>query len=196
MRKRPVLVGIVTLTIAVALAVTGIVIGKSKSKNSDSSPQQKVTKSDLPGTVDGNVNPALIADHIAYSLVFRTIALRQGTAFEKARSRAWAKGVGLDEAAADKLIEAANEFGTRVSVLDQQAKQIKDRTWPNPDAATIGQLTALQARKEALVAEIVASLPARVGPETADKFRLHVTEHLKRKMKIAPISANPIGKHH
>jgi hypothetical protein len=57
-------------------------------------------------------------------------------------------------------------------------------------------LTALQARKEALVTEIVASLPARIGPETADKFRRHVTEHLKRKMKIAPVSANPIGKHH
>jgi hypothetical protein len=196
MRKRPILVGIVTLAIAVAFAITGIVVGKSKSKNSVSSPQQKVTKPDLPGTVDGNVNPASIPDHIAYTLAFRTIALRQGTAFEKARSRAWVKSAGLDEAAADKLIEAANEFGARVSVLDQQAKQIKDRTWPNPDGATIGQLTALQARKEALVTEIVASLPARIGPETADKFRRHVTEHLKRKMKIAPVSANPIGKHH
>jgi len=68
MRRRPILVGIVTLAIAVAFAVTSIVVGKSRSKNNASAPQQKVTKPDLPGTVDGNVNPELIQDHIAYTL--------------------------------------------------------------------------------------------------------------------------------
>jgi len=60
----------------------------------------------------------------------------------------------------------------------------------------MSQLTALQAKKEALVAQIAASLPARLGEPTAGKLRQHVTDHLKRKMKIAPVSANPIGKHH
>jgi len=122
--------------------------------------------------------------------------MRQGTAIERARSRAWAKSAGLDEAAADKLIEAANEFNTRVGSLDQQANEIKNRTWPNPDAATMARLTELHGKKEALVTEIVSSLPARLGEQTAGKLRQHVTDHLKRKMKIAPVSANSIGKHH
>jgi hypothetical protein len=196
MSRKAISISIICLMLAASLIITGMTVSKSKPEHAVGSSQQKVVKPDPPGTIDGAINPELIPDLISYTLVFRTIAVRQGTAFEKARSRAWAKSAGLDEAAADKLIEAASEFEARVKVLDQQAKEIKDRTWPDPGAATIAQLTALQARKAALVAEIVASLSPRLGKATAGKLRQHVTEHLKRKMKIAPVSANPIGKHH
>ena len=196
MRRRPILIGVGTLALAVAVAVTSIVVGKSTKKSSISQNQQKVSKPDHPGTINGNDNPGLIPDHVAYTLVLRTIATRQRTDFEKARSRAWAKSIGLNDAAGDKLIEVANEFEARVRALDQQAKEIKDRTWPNPGDGTIAQLTTLQRKKEALVAEVTASLPVRLGQETAAKLHQHTTDHLKRKMKIAPVSANPLGKHH
>jgi len=193
MSRRPILIGVVTLVLA-AFAVTGIGIGRST--NIVSSPQTKVAKPDIPGTIDGKVNPELIPDHIAYTMVFRTIALRQGTDFEKSRSRAWAKSVGLDDAVADKLLAAATEFHARVSVLDNQVKEIKDRSWPNPSAQVMAQLTVLQNQKEAIVAEMVSSLPTQLGIEGAQKLQNYVINDVKRKVKIAPGLAVPPGQHH
>ncbi len=196
MGRRAMSVSIICLMLTASFVITGMTVGKSKTKHVAGSFQQKAAKPDPPGTIVGATNPELIPDHVAYTLVFRTLATRQGTEFEKNRSRAWAKKISLDDTTADKLIEAANEFNARVSILDQQANEIKNRTWPNPDAAVMGQLTALQARKEALVAEIAASLPSRLGQTAAANLRQHITGSLKRKMKISPVSVNPIGKHH
>lgn len=196
MNRKAFSVSIICVMLTAAFVITGMTAGKSKVKHVTRSSQQKPVKPDPPGTVLGAANPELIPDHVAYTLIFRTIATRQGTEFEKARSRAWAKSAGFDEAVADKLIEAANEFTLKVSVLDLRAKEIKDRTWPNPGPATMAELTALQEKKEALVNQVAASLTARLGEQTAGKLRQHVTVHLKSRMKIAPASANPIGKHH
>lgn len=182
------------MLLTAAFAVTGRTVVKPNGTYQNR--QKKFVKPDPLGTIDGATNPEMIPDHVAYMLIFRTIATPQGTDFEKARSRAWAKFSGLDEGEAYKLIEAANEFVTQVKPLDQQAHEIKNRSWPNPDASVMAQLTALQARKEALVANIITSLPNRLGELTAEKLHQHVSDNLKRKMKIAPVSANPIGRHH
>lgn len=196
MSRKATSVSIIFLMLTAAFVVTSMTVGKSKSHHVTGSSQKKVVRPDPPGTIDGANNPELIPDHVAYTLVFRTLATRQGTEFEKARSRAWAKSIGFDDMTADKLIEAANEFNARVSVLDQQANEIKNRTWPNPDAAVMGQLTALQAKKEALVAEIAASLPGRLGQTAAANLHQNITGSLMRKMKVWPASVNSIGKHH
>lgn len=195
MNRKVISVSIICMMLTASFVIAGMTVGKSKVKHVTGSSQKKP---DPPDTISGAKNPEMIPDRVAYVLIFRTIATPQGTEFEKARSRAWTKrlGLGFDEATGGELIKAANEFATQVKPLDQQAHEIKNRTWPNPDAATMAQLAALQAQKEALVNQIVASLPARLGQEQAGKLHLHMTNRLKAKMKIAPVSANPIAKHH
>jgi len=192
MRSRPMFFLVTILIIAVGLAAVGIGAGKPKNTTTKTT-QNASAKQDHPGTIDGKVNPELIPDHIAYTLVFRTIALHQNTDFEKRRSRAWAKSVGLDDAGADKLLAAANEFHMRVSVLDNQVKEIKNRSWPNPGAQVMAQLTDLQEKKEAIVAEIVSSLPTRLGSEWAGKLHNHINSDVKRKMKHLPSAATTPG---
>lgn len=196
MSRKAISVSIICMMLTASFVITGMTIGKSKPKQAAGSPQKKTSKPDPPSTIDGNVSPELIPDHIAYMMVFRTIALRQNTDFEKNRSRAWARSVGLDDASADKLLAAANKFHMRVSVLDNQVKEIKDRTWPDPSVQVMEQLNDLQKKKEAIVADIVFSLPTLLGTEVAEKLHQHINSHIKRKVKIAPGLATPPKKHH
>lgn len=199
MRTRPLLILIGIFAVAAALAVGGSGTGKSKSSKSiakTKTPQGRVVQPDPPGTIDGAVNPELIPDHAAYTVVFRSLALREDTDFERRRATSWAQGAGLDEERADALLTAANEFQQRVSALDQQVREIKDRTWPKPSAEVMAQLTDLQRQKEEIVGEIVASLPVRLGEEGAEKLRQRVNNHVKQKMKIAPVRTSPPSQHH
>lgn len=152
---------------------------------------QSQSQADPPNTIDGNVNLELIPDHIAYIMVFRSIATPQNTDLEKRRSRAWAKSIGFNDAVIDKLLAVANEFHTRVSVLDNQVKEIKDRSWPNPSTQVMEQLADLQGQKEAIVAEIITSLPTQLGTEDTKKLRQHVNNHVKRKVKLVPSLTSP-----
>ena len=48
------------------------------------------------------------------------------------------------------LLVAADEFVARVGVLDRQAKEIKDRHWPNPSAQVMETLRQMQSQKESI----------------------------------------------
>ena len=162
---------------------------------------------DEPGVIDGAKNPELIPDHIAYSLLFRTISGNQDPQ-AKGRIRNYVRQMGLgkcltcSKAAStgtdtdkdiDAFIAAADEFQQRVGELDRQAIEIKRNNWPNPSPAVMAQLTRLQHRKEAIIASIVASLPNRLSAKGVEHVRLHidkrVKKHVKMKAKEAETSA-------
>src|SRR5438105_14592920 len=118
MSRRAIPISIICLMLTASFVIAGLAVGKSKPMPVTGPVQQRSTKPDPSGTIYGATNPELIPDHVAYTLVFRTLATPRGNEFDKNRSRAWAKRISLDDTTADKLIEAANEFNTRVSVLD------------------------------------------------------------------------------
>jgi hypothetical protein len=198
-----------------AVGIAGIAAGtlrshgyaKSEPSTGINGPQQThQVRPDNPGTINGAVNPELIPDQAAYSVLFRFIANRQ-TDDEKSRIRAYIRQMGLGDQKCrscplssepsdkdiDALIAAAEVFQQRVGVLDRQVKEIKDRNWPNPSKEVMAQLTVLQRQKEVIVTEIVASLPGKLSADALEKVHRHTNERIKRKMKIVPGPANPPG---
>lgn len=161
-------------------------------------PQQDLP--DEPGVINGAKNPQLIPDQVAYSLLFRLVSGAQN-AEAKMRVRSYVKQmVGEcsncpgEEATKDKnkrkeqdtnaFVTTAYEFQQRVSVLDQQAIEIKKLNWPNPSPEVMARLSQLQRQKEVIVAELMASLPKRLSASGANKLRSHVSERVKRNMKM------------
>jgi hypothetical protein len=161
---------------------------------------------DVPETIDGAKNPELIADHIAYSALFRLLSNRS-TGDEITRARAYVKQMGLGkqnckvcppgidtaESDIDALLAAAEEFYQRIDVLDRQVAEIKDHTWPNPSTATMTQLAGLQKQREAVAVEVAASLVTRLTPVGMQRVRQHIQEHVKQRVKLIPEPTTPPG---
>ncbi|HYG80765.1 MAG TPA: hypothetical protein VD861_10275 [Pyrinomonadaceae bacterium] len=116
---------------------------------------------DPPGTVNGAKNPELVPDHVAYSLFFGFLAGRQGSETEKNSMRAYFNQTALEGVDVDALLAAADEFQQRMDA---------------PDSA----------HRESILAEIIASLPKRIGASGMTKLRRHINERVKRKVKIVP----------
>lgn len=209
---------LVVLLLAVVISSVGIaeVVSKKRGENAKAVADsvgstrtvslrrhKNINPTDQSGVVDGGNNPELIPDQVAYLLLFRFIAGRNTDA-ERNRIRDYLRFAGLgcqtcdaqalststatNDAEIDALIAAAEEFQQRVSMLDRQAKEIKDHNWPNPSSAVMAQLTALQQQKENLVTEIVASLPTRLGASGMEKLRRHINERVKRRVRMIPSS--------
>lgn len=110
MKRSALSASIICTMLVLALFIIGLATGDSSHKTKAIS-QSEITQlpaqiPDPPGTIDGEKNPELIPDHVAYSLIFRTIATPNKTEFEIQRSRAWASRFGFTDEQADKLIEA------------------------------------------------------------------------------------------
>jgi acetylornithine deacetylase/succinyl-diaminopimelate desuccinylase-like protein len=152
--------------------------------------------------VDGSKNPEKIPDHVAYSLVFRVIAGRQGVS-ERRSIRAYVNQLGVgqkkcrtcpkpgdapqpveDDPELEAVVAAAEEYHQQVTLLDQQAKAIKDATWQKPTPEAIASLAELRRQKIALVSSVVAALEEKLGPDAAASLRLHVNERVKRRTKL------------
>lgn len=150
---------------------------------------------DPEGTIDGAKNPEQISDLAAYSLFFRFLSGRK-TEAEKNRAKAYLKQMlrGADcgkpapseNAHITAIMAVAEGFEQRVGVLDRQAKEIKGRAGSSRSAEVRANLAKLQKQKEAIVADVMASLPGRLGGEGAEKMRQHINSVFKRKMKVRP----------
>ncbi len=179
---------ILSVLVGAGLIMTGGWKGKAKSvATTRAVPVSTVNAASkqTSGVVDGAVNPELIPDRVAYSLVFRLIANRQ-IAEEKSRIRAYIRQMGLSDADTDGLIAAAEEFQQRVGELDAQAKQIKASNRGNSSAQLTAHLVQLQHQKEAIVDHIVVRLPLRLSGDGLGKLRQHVIERVKRHVKFRP----------
>lgn len=201
MRKFMILITLLTLGVF-AITVAG-------TKTTPVAPEASAgTAHQQPSDVtDGDGNPELIPDRVAYSLLLRLIANRQ-TIDERGRIRSYIRGMGLgrqsckgcpkpagaDEAEDDRDIDAlialAEEFHRRVSVLDQQAKEIKLRARTAPEPQVMAQLAQLQRQKEAIVDEVIAALPARLSAGGLESTRRHVNGRVKARIKMDVPSAS------
>lgn len=156
--------------------------------------------------IDGSQTPERIPDHAAFSVVFRLIADRKTDA-EKRSIRAYINQLGLgeqkcdaagadakaaakdrgqtgDESEIDAMIAVAEQYRQQVSVLDRQAKAIKDSTRGVPTAASLAKLTELKRQKEALVLSTVEGLERRLGPDATARLRRYINGRVKRHIKF------------
>lgn len=207
------------LLLVIAIATLGLAAASSskslmdKESNAvqeapnDLNSQQVVTQPQLedpPGIIDGAQNPEMIPDHIAYLMLFRLISNRP-TAEDREGIRSYVRQMGLgkqdctrcptagstEDVDIEALLSAADDFYQRISIIDQQTTEIKDRTWPNPTPDTLTQLNQLQSQKETLVADVVSSLPSRLSAEAVNKIRSHINGHVKQRVKLFPEVTTP-----
>lgn len=189
------------LLVAACVAAAGVStanstsVSENKAAPAESAPKVRAAlPQDPEGTIDGAKNPEKISDRAAYSLLFRFLSGRK-TEAEKNRARAYVRmvlrGAGCvapgasEEAHIDSILAAAEDFNRRVSVMDRQAKEVKGNRFDR-SPEKLSKLKGLQKQKDALVMEVVATLPGRLGPEVAEKLRGHMNSVFKRKMKIKP----------
>lgn len=156
--------------------------------------------------IDGGVKPELIPDEVAYSLLFRVVSNAQ-SADARIRIRHYIRRLGLGNQAGnrcsveegssaetndddiDAFIAVADDFRRRVSVLDQQAIQIKRLKLAKMTDEMRMRLVRLQQQKEEIVAELVGILPRRLTSSGAENIRMHVNEGMKRRIRISHPSA-------
>lgn len=199
MRRR--ILVVLLLSIAIGVGAIGVVKSKTKISTSPHCDALMSTQQNHPSPIDGAVNPEMIPDEVAYSVIFRLISNRQEGP-EKNRARAyirralaWSdsheplmlndKMIASDQDV-ESLLNAAEEFHRRVKDLDDQALTIKERTWPEPTPDALVQLNQLQQQHEALVAEISTSLPTRLSVDGMARLRAFINGHMKHNMKIIP----------
>lgn len=123
--------------------------------------QQQNTVPNPPGTIDGAVNPELIPDAIAYSMLFRLISDRQTEAERKSIQSYLAQAGILVSSDRDSLIAVAEEYKQRVDASGPQ-------------------------NSENIASQLITTLPTRVSPVALASIRAHIANHVKRKIKIIP----------
>lgn len=195
------------LLMAVAASVTLFIAGAKPNGvkplvNAAPVAHKQQPPADEPGMVDGAKHPELIPDRVAYSLLFRVISGRRD-AQAKARIRSYIRQFGtgvkgcaesdcskrMGDSDVDALLAAADEFQQRVGALDQQAGEIKKNHWATRTPETMAQLAQLQRQKDAILAEIIASLPRRLSAGGLNRLRAHVEGRVKPRTKIRKPSA-------
>ena len=168
-------------------------------KNASSSMNQPVNRGQQfpDGIIDGAVNPEMIPDRTAYTLLFRMFNLsQQATGLEKERASSFAEDAGFIGKDNDQLLAVAREFRRKISPLDNQVAEIKDRNWPKPGPEIMEQLEQLQREKETKVDELVASLPSQLGSDAQQRLHSWVNNHVKRRVKLVPTSPSAANPHH
>jgi len=140
---------------------------------------------DAPGTIVGLMNPELIPDRAAHTMLFLVLADRN-TSEERAKARAYLGRFRLDESDLVAILAAANDYRRRVGVLNDQAKAIKDKHWPKPAPKVFVALRELQTKKETLLDEVTTSLHRNVSPAGLQTIQKQVIPYVKSRMKVTP----------
>jgi hypothetical protein len=131
--------------------------------------------------VNGATNPGAIPDSAAREIVLRLLTSDE---LNEGAKRAYLKEVGFNEGASAALTFAAHDFKRQTEQIEKEASEIKDRTWPTPDKATLDQLAGLQRQKEAILANNAAELEGRLRSFNAlANWENHIMNRVKRKTK-------------
>lgn len=183
--------------ILLSLVVVSLIVGISLQQSAASQPIQKQDHSQhvqkQPDLVaDGATNPEAISDRVAYELFFRSIVADETNAASVKTADLLAKQTGLEDFRLTNLKKLAKDLQQDIFVLDEKAREIKDKYWPNPPDSAFVELNILQAQKEKLIDAAIEKLPTELYSKTsANRLHAYVLS-LKAKMKAfkdVPMSA-------
>ena len=138
-----------------------------------------------PLLVDGATNPQAVSDLVAYEFLLKSIADggANETDAERGRATMLLEKSRLGEKDAALLKAAANGFKGGLTALDAQAKEIKDRNWPNPSRNAMDRLAQLQQQKESMLKQRIDSLFSLMSEDQRAKLNERILE-IKRKVKV------------
>jgi len=204
MRARLFLVLVITVLVAATGLTTVISRGTKRSSthigtSNVPAPPAKSSAQDPEEVIDGDKSPDKIPDKVAYTLLLRFLGDRK-TEAEKSSARSYLRMIfGCDncpgtsmtkeqraaaQANIEKLLAIAQNFESQIFPVDNEARKIREMGIPNLDQLAKTRLRKLQAKKEEVVKQIMADLPARLGPEGAGKLHGFITEQFKRRVKL------------
>jgi hypothetical protein len=180
---------VVVVLLMIALGATAINRSIASNQHQDHQHHQQTqqAKKDLPPPLtDGSKNPHAIPDFVAYEFLLKSIADGAGTTEpERIRAKLFVEKVGLDEPKRKMLTAAANGFREKLAPLNAQAKELKDRNWPNPSPSVMAQLGNLQAQKERALREQINLLTEQLNDSDKEKLNKRLLE-IKSKVKMYP----------
>ncbi len=170
------------------VAVTAVLLGLAGIGLSNQDQNPVLTK-------DGSKNPVAIPDYIAYEFFFKSLVASPAEGQQgQQRAISFAQKAGFDRPAAEFLTLEATNVYQRIKAIEQEIKQIKDRTWPNPPTAVWQELREKERQREAVILEEVNALFTRRGLNYEEKIRNYVRTEVKRKIKGFASQPNP-GQH-
>lgn len=124
--------------------------------------------------VDGAKNPERIPDRTAWLMLFRSVA--DGPNAPDRPTRAALLGTsGLSSVDINTVILAANEALARIHSMEGPILN----AFPASEKAA-----AMRAQRDEILLDVVTSLCQRLTPEAAEKFRVHIRERVKRRIRI------------
>lgn len=127
--------------------------------------------------IDGAKNPEQIPDEVAWLLLFKTVADAPSAPEYEVRA-ALLRRSGLSDLEISNVVQAANDAMSRISAMESDIQK---------SSLSMDQKTAsLRARRDVILRDVVRELALSMSPEPAEKFRRHVNEHVKRRIRITP----------
>jgi hypothetical protein len=130
--------------------------------------------------IHGSVDPSRIPDSLAWWMLFQALADRPGALPEETR-RAFLQNSGFTDLEKNRIFMAANEANARCQSM---LRETTARMAGSPE----DQVTdVLRADRERILREVVDALKQRLGPEGAERFRRHVDERVKPRIRTAAV---------
>ena len=187
-----------------------LVIGMPRpaTRNSKSNyPAQQLTQGDPVGTIRGAEHPDQIPDYLAYSLMFDLIGGRTSDT-EKKSMRSYAKQAGLGRQSCagcsstgvgdedvNVLIDAADKYHDRMAALAGQVAALTPQDGQPLGPAAQAQIAQVQQQARTIIDETVSTVLSHLSQEGATKLRLHIAEHVKRRVSVVPGPNMPLKNH-
>ncbi|HSB11831.1 MAG TPA: hypothetical protein VLM38_20250 [Blastocatellia bacterium] len=157
------------LVISLSLGLVGMSLASLNKSTPSTCKQKKPAQFDLPGTIDGSVNPSGIPDNVAYELFLR--ALGESSSLE------FAKKVGLEHQWAQALLDTSRSFNELVGKFDSAIRSDNQH-----------RVSSLLQQREGYVGKVVALLPKAIGSTYAAKLDDYIHTTVISRMKKIPIA--------
>jgi hypothetical protein len=172
------------LMVVIGAAAISRSVASNKQQDHSAHQQAQGKKEYQPVLVDGSKTPNAIPDLVAYEFLFNSVANGAGTTeTDRIRAKHYIGKTNLKEQKQKLIIEKANGLKENIKTLDAQAKEIKDRNWPNPSSAVMAHLNQLQAQKEKMIREQIDTLRDQLSNEEKELLDLQIIE-IKQKVKV------------
>src|SRR5262245_7010343 len=163
-------------------SISGSITGHDHGQDQHANHQSTKQRQEKQPIIDGAYNPNAISNSAAREIVMRLLTSNE---LNEGHKRAYLKEAGFNEAVSAALMFAAHDFKRQTERIEKDASDIKDKTWPNPDNATLNQLADLQREKEAILISVAADLDGRLRSFNAlSNWETHITNRVKRKTKV------------
>jgi len=161
------------LIISIFISTVGTRLASTDKATDMRTDRVTASRPDLPGTIDGSVNPASIPDSIAYEFFLRTLGTQGSMAF--------ARRVGLNDSDTDSLIREENLVVETIAGLDNTLALLGQ----NP-ATDLIRLQSVQQQSASFMFKRIELLPHYFGNSASDKLHRHIVEYVKKRIKQIP----------